>query len=195
MNKNNSIKFSSIKSPKHWAFFMCLSAILFIYFINEKINIEHYLVLRSKDSICSIQILLYAFIHKNYVHLISNLIIFYILYRYIKNYFSDLFIWVIFFIGILFGGIGFITFSDSNFDTYLMGISAGNLGWFIILSLTYPKSQLFLSKINFQFKYIAIFIVIFHLTSFIIDTRNSWQAHLGALFLIPIYLLYLVYKK
>ena len=181
---------TNLKSPKTWTFF-ALICLVVLSFIIQQFNpaYKEHLVLSLSDYFFQIQIVTYAFIHKNGLHLISNLILFSILYKFMILYFNWKFTWLIFFIGIVFGGLGFLWIPNTNESAYIMGISAGNLGWFLALLYYHPKSQLKLAQITVQFRLLTVIILIFHLTSFLVDKSNSWQAHIGSVFVLPLFIL------
>lgn len=179
-----------LKSPKTWTFF-ALICLLVLSFIIQQFSpaYKEKLVLSLNDYFFQIQIITYAFIHKNILHLVSNLALFGILYTFMIQYFNWKFTWLIFFAGILFGGLGFLWIPNANHSAYIMGISAGNLGWFMALLYFHPRSQLKLAQITIQFRVLAVIVLIFHLTSFLVDKSNSWQAHIGSVFVIPLFIL------
>lgn len=187
---------ANLKSPKTWTFFVliCLVVLSYIIHILNPLYKEN-LVLTLNDYFFQIQIITYAFIHKNILHLTSNLILFSILYRFMIQYFNWKFTWIIFFIGILFGGLGFLWIPNSNEAAYIMGISAGNLGWFLALWYNHPKSQLKLAQFTLQFRVLIVIILIFHLTSFLVDKSNSWQAHIGSIFVLPLFIINSLIRK
>lgn len=180
----------SLKSPEIWTFFALFSVFLISYCIQLYTDTyKDYLVLSLKDYFFQIQIITYALVHKNILHLISNLIIFALLYRFMIQYFANKFTWFIFILSILFGGLGFLWLPNSNDSAYIMGISSGNLGWFLSMWYYHPNSQLKLAQFTIQFKLLIIIILIIHLTSLIVDKSNSWQAHVGSVFILPLFLI------
>lgn len=185
-----------LKSPEIWTFFAWLSLFVMSYGIQSwQPNYQDYLVLSLDDYFFQIQIFTYALVHKNLLHLISNLILFSLLYRFMMQYFNWRFTSLIFILSILFGGFGFLLIPNANESAYIMGISAGNLGWFLALWYYHPKSQLKLAKFTIQFRLLIVFILIFHLTSFLVDKSNSWQAHSGSVFILPLFFLISLINK
>lgn len=190
---NNSLrKYITIKkSPKHWAFFCCL-ILLISSFVLQQISPNFQLdwVLSRNDYFFQFQIFTYSFFHINGLHFFTNIGIFIILYLFVQTYFENTYIWIIFIIGIVLGALGFIWIPNTNNNTYLMGISSGNLGWLIVMIVNFPKSEIKIAKTPFKLKYIMIFLIIFHISSLILDQTNSWQAHLGSIFLLPLLYFY-----
>ncbi len=185
-----------LKSPEKWTFFACICLVLLSYIIqNFNPEYKELMVLSLDDYFFQIQIFTYAFIHKNLLHLISNIILFITLYRFMIKCFNWKFTWVIFCIGILFGGLGFLLLPNSNNASYIMGISAGNLGWFLTLWYYYPKSQLKFANFTIQFQLLIVLILIFHISSFMIDKSNSWQAHIGSIFVLPLFIINSIIRK
>lgn len=189
MNSKKLQHINPIKSPEIWTFFTWLGLFVMSYILQQYLpSYKDYLVLSLEDYFFQIQVFTYAFAHKNLLHLISNLILFAVLYKFMIQYFNWKFTSFIFGLSILFGGLGFLWIPNANESAYIMGISSGNIGWFLTLWYYHPKSQLKLAQITVQFRVLIGFILIFHLTSFIVDKSNSWQAHIGALFILPLFI-------
>ncbi|MGB1293971.1 MAG: rhomboid family intramembrane serine protease [Flavobacteriales bacterium] len=182
------------KGPfKHWTFF-AFCFILLLFFFSSTLNaFSKKLVLYSEDHIISIQSITYFIIHKNSIHLGSNLVLFVFLYFFMIKTFKPRFVWPMFFMGIFTGGLGFLLLTQSS--SYLMGISSGNLSWFFCLILLFPKQDLHFYNFKLQFRFFAVLIILFHIISFMLDAGNSWQAHLGTIILMPIVIFYLRQKK
>lgn len=196
MHSNRIQHKNTLKSPEIWTFFGFICLVVFSYALQLfNPSYKTYLVLSLDDYFFQIQLFTYAFIHKNLLHLLSNLVLFIILYKFMIQYFNWKFTWTIFFIGILLGGLGFLLIPNSNTSAYIMGISAGNLGWFLTLWYHHSKGQLKLAQITIQFRLLIIIILIFHLTSFLVDKSNSWQAHIGSVFVLPLFIINSLIRK
>ena len=130
-------------------------------------------------------IITYGFLHADFLHILSNLIILYFIGNLFIQYFTQKQLLQFYILGTLFGGILFI-FSQNYFplfegkSSYLVGASAGILAIFAGIATYMPNYQLKIRFIGFvKLWYLAAFWIGLDIIGLIGNNSGGHFAHLG----------------
>ena len=141
-------------------------------------------------------IITYAFIHNDIYHIFWNMFILYFASEYFLNFFDDKKYIKIYFYGILFGALFFVTsynlfpvFKDNL--TSLIGSSAAVYSILIFICTYFSNNKVNLILFNIKLKYIGILYVLLSLIQIPIENPGGNIAHLGGAFFGYMYATYL----
>lgn len=131
-------------------------------------------------------IITYGFLHNGIFHILFNMLLFYYLTRVAGNIFRDKLVLNVFFLGIITGGILFLTVVNLWPTNYFLsagvvGASAGVAALLAFVATYLPDSEIRLfGAFNVKWKYIALFFIAFDIIRLISgQNQGGYLTHLG----------------
>lgn len=136
----------------------------------------------------------YGFLHHSFHHLFYNMLFLYIISRSFSNLFAPKMSLKIYFLGIIWGGLAFMSvvglFPDIlKIKAPLVGASAGVRACIIFLCSYFPNKIIGFFTLRFRLKYLGIALIIFDLPGIFSFNSGGVIAHFGG------YLLGFTYAK
>lgn len=127
----------------------------------------------------------YGFVHYGFLHILFNMLWLYIIGRMMLNLFSSKMSLNIYFLGIICGGLAFLSVYNiipSSFlkpAGYLVGASAGVRALLIFLCAYFPTKEVRLIMFNIQLRYIGLVVIGFDILGLFTLNQGGNVAHLG----------------
>ena len=126
----------------------------------------------------------YGFLHGSFSHLFWNMIMLFYFGNILVNYFGDKRLLNVFFNGILFGGVIYIT-SYNLFPVFegvsskMIGSSAGVMAILFYITSYNPNHTIRFFFVNIKLLYIAVFLLIMDIIRIPLENSGGHIAHLG----------------
>ena len=126
----------------------------------------------------------YGFLHGSFSHLFWNMIMLFYFGNILVNYFGDKRLLNVFFNGILFGGIIYITSYNlfpvfTGVSSKMIGSSAGVMAILFYITSYNPNHTIRFFFINIKLLYIAVFLLLMDIIQIPVENSGGHIAHLG----------------
>ncbi|MDT0557202.1 rhomboid family intramembrane serine protease [Ichthyenterobacterium sp. W332] len=138
-------------------------------------------------------ILTYGFVHYDFIHILFNMLVLYMIAKMLLNLFSTKMCLNIYFLGIICGGLAFVLVYNLLPSSFLkpagvlVGASAGVRALLIFLCAYFPSKDIRIITFNIQLMYIGLVLVAIDILGLFSDNQGGNVAHLGGALLGYIY--------